>query len=156
MLLFASAKSNQKARGVNALRPRFKTRTVGFQAEFESFSALRFFAKVYQCHKTHGHVLNRCERAISDETQNRFLWKIEVAVRAYRRKQSMKRDSARYLCCGGKGKLVCADRKFSAKMQFTCVCETQNFAILHQTFRFLRKLLSVPQKVKFSPNQPIL
>ena len=30
MLLFASAKSNQKARGVNALRPRFKTRTVGF------------------------------------------------------------------------------------------------------------------------------
>ena len=90
------------------------------------------------------------------QTQNRVLWKIEVAVRAWRRKQSMKRDSARYLCCGGKGKLVCADRKFSAKMQFTCVWETQNFAILHQTFRSLRKLLYVPQKVKFSPNQPIL
>ena len=51
---------------------------------------------------------------------------------------------------------VCAGRKFGAKTQFTCVWGTRNFAILNRTFRSLRKLLYVPQKVKFSPNQPIL
>ena len=47
---------------------------------------------------------------------------------------------------GTKGKLVCVGRKFGTKTQFTCVWENQNFAILNQTFRFLRKLLSVPKK----------
>ena len=118
MLLFASAKSNQKqTEGCGPLdsQRRFKTRAVKYQEEVERFCALSFFAKIYKCRKTHGHVLNRCEREVVLQTQNRVLRKIEVAVRACRRKQSMKRETARYLCCGWKGKPVWVGRKLRAK-----------------------------------------
>ena len=80
------------------------------------------------------------------QTQNRVLRKIEVAVRACRRKRSIKWKVARYIgtvqkgnCCGSAESLV-------SKHSLLCVWGTRNFAILNQTFRFLRKLLSVPKK----------
>ena len=74
MLLFASAKSNQKqTEGCGPLdsQRRFKTRAVKYQAEVERFCALSFFAKIYKCRKTHGHVLNRCERGAVVQTLGR-------------------------------------------------------------------------------------
>ena len=61
---------------------RFKTRAVGFQMKFEMVSVLRFFAKIHKNRDTHGLVLNRCEREVREQTQNRVLWEIEVAVQA--------------------------------------------------------------------------
>ncbi len=77
------------------------------------------------------------------QAQNRFLRKIEVAVQACRRKQLIKRESTRYLCCSGKGKQCGFGRKLGAKLGFAYV---EKIGLLH----FLTKL-SVFSKTAFCP-----
>ena len=90
--------------------------------------------------------MNRCKRATFDKTQNRVLWKIEVAVRACRRKRTIKRESARYLCCVGNGKLMYVIGKFDVNLWFTYMQKTGIFAFSSQTFRFPKQQFSVLSK----------
>ena len=112
---------------------------------------IKFFAKVCSCRTTHGHVLNRRKRETFYQTQNRVLWKIEVAVRAWRRKRSFKRKIARYLCCGGKGKSVCAGRKFGAKTQFTLCMGNLKFCHSQPDFSYENCFLSTKKEFPAKP-----
>ena len=117
---------------------RFKTRAEWFSVNFERFCALRFFAKFYKYRKYARPCFEPARTASVVLTQNRILRKIEVAVRACRRKRSFKRESVRYLCCGGNGNLMWADKNFEIYPKYLRVQKAGIF-ILSQGFSFSQK-----------------
>ena len=80
------------------------------------------------------------------QTQNQVLREIESVVRACRRKQSFKREAARYLCCGGNGKSVWANRKFGVKLWLVCVQKIGAFALSYKAFLFFQDNFLFSQK----------
>ena len=90
--------------------------------------------------------MNRCKRATFDKTQNRVLWKIEVAVRACRRKQSIKREVARYIGAVKGENLVWANGKLGVNLWLAYMQKIEIFAFSSQTFRFPKQQFSVLSK----------
>ena len=138
--------------------------------KLETFSVLKKFAKVCQCRKHARPCFEPVRTASVAQAQNRSSRKIESTVQACRRKHLTKRESARYTCCSGKGKLCRRSRKFCAKLRlgrtntprtgknfrfiqiFSC-SERRNFALSHQTSLF-QKTAFCSHKNKFLPNAP--
>ena len=132
---------------------RFKTRAVSFLLKFERYSVLKSLQEFVSAAIRTAMFWTGRNRDFH-QTQNQVLRKIEVAVRAWRRKRWFKRESARYFCCGGKEKLVWTDRMFEVSSMPVYMQKIRFFHSLTKLFVF-SKIPFCSFKNKFSPKPPI-